>query len=81
MDTNTKQNHDGSVTHSVALADLSLDQLVGLQQHLGRQADQLRRQRAHLAAKIAERLQAGERNGPAGGDATAPGATIEVGAA
>lgn len=78
---------------SIQLAELSLEQLVGLSQHLGRQEDELRRQRAYLAGKIAERIAAGERTctdpvanpkpegdaaPAAGGDAAAPGAVLEV---
>lgn len=68
-------------TTSVPLSELTLDQLVQLSQGLGRQLDAIREQRAYLKAKIDERLAAGERNaiGPdADGNATAPGAVIEV---
>lgn len=68
-------------TESVKLSDMTLDQLVQLSQGLGRKADEIREQRAYLARKIAERLAAGERNGQTSGDATAPGALIEVKAA
>ena len=68
-------------TISVPLDELTLDQLVQLNQGLGRQVDQLRERRAYLNAKIAQRLAAGERNAPAvaaSGDATAEGAVIEA---
>lgn len=64
--------------HSIPLAELSLDQLVQISQGLGREIDKLREQRAYLNGKIAERLEKGERNAPADGDATAPGALIEA---
>lgn len=70
---------DQTTTESVALADLTLDQLVQLQQGLGRKVDAIRDQRAHLKRLIDERLAAGERDGaPANGDAQAPGAVIDV---
>lgn len=68
-------------TTSIPLADLSLEQLVQVSQGLGRQMDKLREQRAHLAAKIAERLASGERTSTDSGDATAPGATIDIASA
>lgn len=67
-------------TFSVSLDELSLDQLVQLSQGLGRKADEIREQRRYLNAKIAQRLAAGERNKPAEGDASAPGALIEASA-
>jgi hypothetical protein len=70
-----------STTVSIALDDMTLDQLVQLQQGLGRQVDALREKRAYLKAKIDERLANGERNKPAAvepGDAVAPGAEIAV---
>lgn len=69
-----------SQTISVPLDELTLDQLVEVSQGLGRQIDKLREQRAYLNGKIAQRLAAGERNKPAGGDAAAPGAVIEASA-
>lgn len=64
-------------TLSVSLDDMSLDQLVQVQQGLGREIDRLREQRVYLNAKIAQRLAAGERNGaPDPVDAVAPGAVI-----
>lgn len=68
-----------NATVSIPLGDLTLDQLVQLNQGLGRQIDTLRDQRAHLNRHITQRLAAGERNAaPAAGDATAPGAVIDV---
>jgi hypothetical protein len=82
-----------AVSTSIPLAELSLEQLVGLSQHLGRQIDKLKGDRAYLAGKIAERIAAGERTctepvanpkpegdgaPAAGGDAAAPGAVLEV---
>lgn len=66
------------VTHSFAIADLSLDELLALQQNLGRQADKLREQRLYLKAKIDERLAKGEQLKPAPADGVAPGAVIDV---
>lgn len=75
-------------TVSMNLADMSLDELVQLQQGLGHELQALREKRIYLNAKIAERLQRGERNGqpstwqrPAditAREATAPGAVIAV---
>lgn len=67
----------GITTTSIALDDLTLEQLVQLQQGLGRQVDRLREQRAYLKAKIDERLARGERTStdpianpaPSGGEA------------
>jgi hypothetical protein len=56
-------NTTATTTVSLNLDDMSLDQLVQLQQGLGRQIDKLRDQRAYLNVKIAQRLAAGERNG------------------
>lgn len=64
-------------TESVKIADLSLEQLVQLQQGLGRDIDKLREQRVYLAKKIADRLAAGDRTST-DGDAAAPGATLQV---
>jgi hypothetical protein len=64
---------------SIPLGDLTLDQLVQLNQGLGREADKIREQRIHLNRHIAQRLAAGQRNAaPADGDAAAPGAVIEA---
>jgi hypothetical protein len=75
---------------SIPLAELSLEQLVGLSQHLGRQIDELKRQRAYLAGKIGERIAAGERTctdpvanpgaqaAEGGVDAAAPGADVSL---
>jgi hypothetical protein len=77
---------------SIPLADLSLEQLVGLSQRFGRQIDELKAQRAYLAGKIAARIAAGERTctdpvaNPGaleatrerGGDAAAPGADVSL---
>ena len=79
---------DEQAVTSIPLAELSLEQLVQVSQGLGHQLDKIREQRAYLRAKIAERLAAGEREGDAerkaaaaaGGDATAPGASIEASA-
>lgn len=68
-------------TMSIALDDMTLDQLVQLQQGLGRQVDALREKRAYVKARIDERLAMGERNKQAAvepGDAVAPGAEITV---
>lgn len=69
-----------TITHSIAVADLSLDQLVQLSQGLGREIDKLREQRQYLKAKIDERLARGERESAADGGAQAPGAFIEASA-
>jgi hypothetical protein len=80
-------NTTATTTVSLNLDDMSLDQLVQLQQGLGRQIDKLRDQRAYLNGKIAQRLAAGERNGqpaqaeePAEGrvDGVAQGVVIEA---
>lgn len=68
-----------AATRSIRLDELSLEQLVLLQQGLGAQIDALRKDRAHLAQKIAARLAAGERTSTQGADAQAPGAVIEAG--
>lgn len=73
--------NEQTVTHSVAVDDLSLEQLVQLSQGLGRDIDKLRTQRQYLKAKIDERLARGELERPADGDAEAPGAVIEAAAA
>jgi len=65
-----------TVTHSIPVAELSLDQLVQISQGLGREIDKLREQRAYLKAKIDERIAAGERNAPPEGDGVAPGADL-----
>lgn len=67
-----------TVTHSIPLADLSLDQLVEISQRLGAEIDKLREQRAYLKRKIDERLEAGERNAPPEGDGVAPGANLDL---
>jgi len=74
-----------TTTESVPLSSLSLDQLVQLSQGLGRKADAIREQRAHLKRLIDARLAAGERDGDAqrtasDGNATAAGAVIEASA-
>lgn len=77
-------NEQKPTTMSIALDDMTLDQLVQLQQGLGRQVDALREKRAYVKAKIDERLANGERNKLAAvepGDAVAPGAEIAVAAA
>jgi hypothetical protein len=74
---------ENATTHSVALDDLSLDQLVQISQGFGHQIERLREQRLYLRRKIDARLAAGERtNAPvdAAGDATAPGAVIDAAA-
>lgn len=72
-------SEQNTTTESVALSDLTLDQLVQLSQGLGRKVDALREQRAHVKRLIDASLAAGERNGQAsGGDASAPGALIDV---
>lgn len=72
-----------TTTHSIPLADLTLEQLVQLSQGLGRDIEKLREQRAYLKEKIADRLARGERTSVErsadGADAQAPGAFIEVG--
>jgi DNA-binding GntR family transcriptional regulator len=76
-----------NTTVSIALDELTLEQLVQVSQGLGREIEKLRAQRAHLKAKIDARLAAGERTSielaprPADGDALAPGAVIEASAA
>lgn len=65
-------------TISVAVDDLSLDELVMLNQGFGHDIERLRQKRVYLNAKIAERLAKGERNAALPGDATAPGAVIDV---
>jgi DNA-binding GntR family transcriptional regulator len=73
-----------NTTVSIALDELTLEQLVQVSQGLGHQIDKLREQRAYLKAKIDERLAAGERTSielaprPAEGDAVAPGAVIDA---
>lgn len=69
-----------TTTVPVKLDDLTLEQLVQLNQGFGRQIDKLREQRAYLNGKIAQRIAAGERNAPVkgAGDAEAPGALIEA---
>lgn len=62
---------------SIALDDMSLEQLIQVSQGLGRQIDALREQRVYLREKIDARLQAGERES-APGDAEATGAVIEA---
>lgn len=68
-------------TVSIALDDLSLNELVQLNQGLGHQNEKLRAQRQHLNAKIAERLARGERNQPSAADGVAPGAILQAGTA
>lgn len=72
---------DETTTVSIQLDDMTLDQLIQLSQGLGRDADKIRDQRRYLNAKIAERLERGERNEQPeqSPHATAPGATIEAG--
>lgn len=76
-----------NTTVSIALDELTLEQLVQVSQGLGREIEKLRAQRAHLKAKIDARLAAGERTSielaprPADGDALALGAVIEASAA
>jgi DNA-binding GntR family transcriptional regulator len=76
-----------NTTVSIALDELTLEQLVQVSQGLGREIERLRAQRAHLKAKIDARLAAGERTSielaprPADGDAVAPGTVIEASAA
>lgn len=73
-----------TTTESIPLSSLSLDQLVRLSQGLGRKADAIREQRAHLKRLIDARLAAGERDGDAqraaagGSDAAAQGVVIEA---
>lgn len=70
-------------TTSIPLDELSLAQLVQLNQGLGRQAEELRAQRIYLRRKINERLALGEREHAEveeTRDATAPGALVEVSA-
>jgi hypothetical protein len=69
---------DQSVTHSIAVDELSLAQLVQLSQGIARDIDKLRAQRQYLKAKIDERLALGESDQPAGGNAEAPGAVIDL---
>jgi hypothetical protein len=48
------------LTFTVQLADMTVDELVQLSQGLGHQIERLRRQRAYLGGKIAERLEAAQ---------------------
>jgi hypothetical protein len=77
-------------TVSKKLSEMSLEELVMLNQGLGREVDKLREQRAHVNKLIASHIHAKQRQGveeqiarlrgqlaPAG-DAEAPGAEIEV---
>lgn len=64
-------------TYSVAVDELSLEQLVQVSQGIGHQIERLREQRLYLRRKIDARLAAGERTSTAG-DAEAPGAVIEA---
>ena len=43
---------ENAVTHSIALADLSLEELVQISQGIGHQIERLREQRAYLRRKI-----------------------------
>lgn len=71
-------------TESIAIADLSLAQLIQMSQGLGHQLEKIREQRAYLKARIDERLAAGESEhtppvlDTSDGSATAPGAVITV---
>lgn len=69
------------MTTTQSVADLTLEQLVQLSQGLARDAEKIRDQRAYLKRKIDERLAAGERTSTEGGDATAPGATLDIASA
>ena len=70
-DTNT-------TTISLKLSELPLEQLVQLNQGLGHDIERLRDQRKHVKALLAARLAAGDREHAGAGDATAPGAVLEV---
>jgi Fe-S cluster assembly ATPase SufC len=71
---------ENTTTVSIAVGDLTLEQLVLLSQKIARDIETLREQRAYLRRKIDERLAAGERTSTelADGDAVAPGAVIDV---
>jgi hypothetical protein len=85
MEHTTRVNDDGSTTFSVSLKDLSVAQLIQVNQNLGRQVDALRAQRSYLKEMIAQRLAAGERENPGEeveaveiGSAVAPGVVLEA---
>lgn len=66
-------------TVSIPLADLSLGELIAINQGMGHDIERIREKRKYLQAKIAERIAAGEPEHPAAaGDAVAPGAVIAV---
>lgn len=67
------------VTTSIALDDLSLDQLVQLSQGIGHDIERLKAKRKHVNAKIAARL-AAARHDPTPGDAQAPGVMLQTAA-
>lgn len=62
-------------TTSVNLDDLSLRELIMVSQGFGHDIERLRAQRAFLKIKIDERIARGETEH---GDATAPGAVIDL---
>lgn len=51
------------VTKTIAVADMTLDELVRLSQGFGHQVEQMRQKRIYINAKIAERLALMERTG------------------
>ncbi len=62
---------------SIALGEMSLAELVQINQGLGHDIERIRAQRKHLQGHIAQRLAAGEREHTASeGDASAPGALV-----
>ena len=69
-----------SVTMSVALDDMSLEQLEQLAQGLARQADALKAQRLHVRAKIDARVSEINAQNLALRAGNAPGAVIEAAA-
>jgi FtsZ-binding cell division protein ZapB len=76
------------ITHTIALDDMTLEQLVQLNQGLGRQEDDIREKRQHVRKKIDALLAAQERAGIQAQiaklqgqlDATAPGKVLTVAA-
>jgi hypothetical protein len=79
---------DEKQTVSINLGDMTVAELIQVNQGLGHDIERIRERRKYLQGKIAERLAAGEREHPAevaappeGGDAAAPGAVIEASAA
>ncbi len=73
------------VTHSMRLDEMSVEELVQVSQGLGHEMERLRQKRIYLNRKIAERIahlqpKQGGVEQAAAGDASAPGAVLEVSA-